>query len=191
MAEKPFSRENLIASADRDKMFMACQNMAERAMYVMIAWGGMREGEVCHANAAWWNGHTFKIPKQQDCDCRECRRRGYWKPKSKRGARNIPIRAFYRPFLTAFFKASPAGLGITRITVWRRVKALSKRAGLNIDINAFPHAFRATLASEFVAAGVDRFFIQEFFGWASIETADSYVNVADKLNNELKDKGLL
>ena len=190
MTEKPFSREHLISPVDRDKMFMACQNMAERAMYVLIAWGGMRESEASHARATWWNGHALKVPKREECDCNDCRKRGYWKPKSKRGARTIPIRGFYRPFLTSFFKASPVGLGMGRITVWRRVKALARRAGLDPQ-GIFPHAFRATLASEFVAAFVDRFFIQEFFGWASIETADSYVNVSEKLNAELRDKGLL
>ncbi len=189
MTEKPFSRENITSPADRDKMFMACENMAERAMYVLLAWGGMRVSEVAHVNATWWNGQMIKVPKRQDCDCASCQKRGYWKPKSARGVRSIPIRGFYRPFLTSFFKASPTGLCMTRVTIWRRLLELKTRAGL--DIRVFPHSFRATLVSEFIAAGVDRFIIQEFFGWASIVTADSYVNVADKLNAELRDKGLL
>lgn len=159
-------------------------------MYILLAYAGMRVSEVAHINASWWNGQEVKVPLKQECSCRDCAERGYWEPKTRHGARTIPIKSFYRPILTTFFKASPAGIGMTRFTIRRRLSQLTKRAGLSIRV--FPHCFRATLASEFADSGLDQSFMKQFFGWRSFRSAEAYINLSTKrLNEELRKRGLI
>lgn len=198
MTEKPFSREHPVAPADRDKMFIAgCRTMKDKAVFILLAFGGMRVSEVSHVDASWWNGQEIKVPKKKPCDCSTCRERwerkpentGYWTPKTRKGVRKIPIRSFYRPFLTAFFKESPAGIGVTERTIENWLSEYAKRAGLSIKV--FPHCLRATLASEFAAAGMSQEFMIQFFGWVKFQTAASYINLDAKMTDEMTKKGLL
>lgn len=199
MTEKPFSREHIVSPEDRDRMFTGgCRSMKERALFICLAFAGMRVSEVSHANATWWTGQEIKVPQKTPCDCASCHRvwlkkpqsKGFWTPKTRHGARSIPVRAFYRPFLTQFFKASPAGFGVSERTIERWVSDIAVRAGL--DIKVFPHAFRATLASEFAGAGLDQVFMTQFFGWKSFRSAESYINISSKrLQDELQKRGLI
>lgn len=195
---KPHSREHPVAPADRDRMFVAgCPNLKDKAVFILLAFGGMRVSEVSHVRASWWNGQSIKVPMQQPCDCATCQKRwerkpksrGYWTPKTRKGARTIPIRAFYRPFLTAFFKASPAGIGVTERTIERWLSEYAERAGLSIKV--FPHCLRATLASEFSAAGLSQEFMCSFFGWVKFQTAAAYLNLDSVMSDELSKMGLL
>lgn len=185
---KPFSRENLYPEKVIDALFSACADFTDRFILTALVHCGVRVSELAHMKADWWVGNAIKIPKQQACACTDCKKLGYWKPKTKAGARVIPVRPFYRPLFDNYFKQN-TGMNIGSRAIRFRLKRIAKRAGLD-DVNVFPHAFRATLASHFAGMGVDQWVMKEFFGWSSITSADAYIQVStERIEADLKKKG--
>jgi len=86
-----------------------------------------------------------------------------------------------RKDLAVLLKVKPYGLGISRIAMYYRTKAILKRAGVKFKGTAqhtgFPHCLRATCASMLVEGGMNEFALSYFMGWADINMAKHYVQM--------------
>lgn len=75
---------------------------------------------------------------------------------------------------------SSKGKPLTRLEVWKRIKAYSKEAGIGKNIS--PHTFRHSFATHLLDRGADLRIIQELLGHASISSTDRYTHIShDKL----------
>lgn len=70
------------------------------------------------------------------------------------------------------------GKPIDRITVWKLIKALAKKASLARPIS--PHTLRHSFATHLLEGGADLRVIQEFLGHANIATTDRYTHLSHK-----------
>lgn len=76
---------------------------------------------------------------------------------------------------------SHRGKPIDRVTVWARVKAYAKMAGIGKEIS--PHTLRHSFATHLLENGADLRLIQDMLGHEDIGTTDRYTHVA---GNRLK-----
>ena len=77
---------------------------------------------------------------------------------------------------------TPAGRPLDRIAIWRFIRDLSKKAGIDPPIS--PHSLRHTFATHLLEGGADLRIIQELLGHADIGTTDRYTHVADRVMAE-------
>jgi integrase/recombinase XerD len=70
------------------------------------------------------------------------------------------------------------GRAIDRITVWARVKAYAKSAGISKSIS--PHTFRHSFATHLLDHGADLRLIQEMLGHEDIGTTDRYTHITGR-----------
>jgi len=72
-----------------------------------LLYAGLRVSELCHMRRDWLNfeENTLTVPMRQFCQCWECRkhRDGTWRPKTKKGAREIILHPALLPVLQEFF----------------------------------------------------------------------------------------
>lgn len=185
MAKRGDSANYALEISDVKAVMLACETQRDRVIVGGPMFLSFRVSELAHMNASWLTvDGNIKIPPYQQCDCLECQkeRGGEWKPKSKAGARTLPISRPIKADLLNFLRANPKGLRMTRQAIWQRTKYLLKKAKVKIkglaEDTAYPHALRATCASMLAAGGMDAAALTYFMGWSSIKMGDHYIKLS-------------
>lgn len=162
------------------------ENPVDRVILVATVQLGLRADEVAHLDRSWLSiqERKLRVPEFSDCHsgrhgvpCQKCARQlpaGKWSPKTAAGPRTIPYKDItgVADVLHAFFTANQY-VGISRLSVWRQVRAMADRAGLMK--RAYPHAFRATAATQFADLGLSAQDLSDVMGWADIRVARQYL----------------
>lgn len=149
------------------RLYDACKSDVEKFVVGMLVDTGMRAEELAMMNKDWirWQQGCIQIPS--------CDEKTGWKPKTKSGARVIPITdARITTLMRAWFTLND-NVGLHRTSIWRIVKKVAARAGIKRQV--YPHSLRATFASKLAGLGMSAATIQNVMGWASIITAQIYV----------------
>ncbi len=156
-------------------------DVADRFLIGAQLWCGMRAGEVVHARRDWLRDDCLVLPEFQDCRCSDCAGRGHWKPKSRAGARTIPVPGVFIADVRVFLERNPGGLSYGRCNVNQRTKGILCKAGIvrpALSRNtAFPHAVRATYLNTLVANGIDTIWLAYVAGWADLNVARHYISL--------------
>ena len=135
---------------------------------------------------------NLRIPNQQACNCAECARvrGGEWRPKTKAGARTLPIPQRMRKDLNELFKMKPYGLDVSRVGLYYRTKTILKRAKIKFrglsGGTAFPHALRSTCFNMLCAGGISAVDLCYYAGWRDISIGSHYIQVAQAKEGALK-----
>jgi len=166
---------------------------------------GLRAGEIAHCRESWidWEREMLEIPRYEPCHagedggvCGYCRKRARdavradtyedmdaalahrWEPKTENSARAVPFSHSdrVRDILETFFDRSDT-YPASRISINRRVNRAAEAAGLNTE-HVYPHALRATAATQMAVDGVSPAALQAIFGWADLSTAVKYVRAS-------------
>lgn len=187
------SAEYALTQTQVKTLLSVCRDTEEKVTIGMMVFCGLRISELTHMRADWiTQDGNLRIPNSQACNCAECARvRGNeWRPKTKAGARTLPIPQRMRKDLVELFKAKPYGLGVSRIGLYSRTKTILRRAKVKIRGSAsdipFPHALRATCASMLAAGGMSAAHLSYFMGWKSIAIGDHYIRLSTAKNGALK-----
>jgi len=175
MVKSGTSEESALNEEQTQQLWGVCKEIADKVLIGLLAFCGLRVSEACHVRRTWIKEDQIHIPPKQECHCFECRKRGYWQPKTKAGSRIIPIPAFLRRYIYEFYQQEPEGLEITRQSAWYKVRALTKRAKLPV---VFPHALRASAATLFAAKGLTGTELCYVMGWSRLEVGESYVRIS-------------
>ena len=180
--EQPASRkprhakDNAPTDEELEKMYSACENPFDRVVISLCGYCGMRESEVAHCKKAWVNfqERTVEIPISQPCECGECTklRGGMWYPKTKVGARTVPIRENGIEAIKLFFEYDDA-IKCSRQTIYNRVKEIARISGITKRVH--PHALRSAYASYWGQNGMSTPNLLYIMGWKKIETGNRYV----------------
>ena len=88
--------------------------------------------------------------------------------------RDRPALVARRPATASVF-VSRSGRSLSRVGLWRIVKAHARAAGLKADVS--PHPLRHSFATHLLAGGADLRAVQEMLGHASIATTQIYTRV--------------
>ena len=144
----------------------------DRLIFVCAAHLGMRASEIAQLKKDWldWQRQTVNIPRKD----------GDWEAKTDASARSIPFGNLQNRVskeLRRYFDYNEA-VGVTRKTVFTRVKNMAKRADLTVRV--YPHVLRATCAFQLAEAGMNAQGLRQFLGWAQLNTAQDYIRQAGK-----------
>src|SRR3972149_6297902 len=93
---KPKSLPNAMLADERAILLDNIENDEERMAVIGLFYTGMRVSEFVHMNKSWinWRTKCINVPEEMKCPCLACLpRNGTWQPKTKQGARVIPILA--------------------------------------------------------------------------------------------------
>ena len=179
------SAEYSLSQPQVQALLAACQDYEERVTIGCQLFLGLRVSELAHMRADWvTDDGDLKVPSFQTCNCAECARErgGEWRPKTKAGARTLPIPKRLRPDLSELFKVKPYGVGISRVGLYYRTKTVLKRAKIKFHglsgNTAFPHALRSTCAMMLALSGMEAIALCYFMGWKSIAVGDHYLRSA-------------
>ena len=183
MGGRGSAEEHILSDAQRQKLWAICTDITDRVIVGLLAYMGLRAGELAHFKPSWIKEETIVIPRRQDCTCMECSDRGHWKPKTKAGARTLAIPPFLKPFLFEFCHGYPNGLGLTRFGIWHRVKRLLEKAKCPVG---HCHSLRATAATTLASKGFTSVELCQYMGWSRISVAESYVRIAEAKQSTAK-----
>jgi len=184
MVKRGDSAEYALSNEDAQKLLSACTTLEEKFVIGGQIFLGLRAAELAHLNSQWVTSEgNIKVPTFMTCHCVYCERRGgEWRPKTKAGARVLPIPRQLQAVFSKFLELSPDGLGYSRIGVYFKtkrvlVRAKIRRTGLAKNV-PFPHALRATCASILARGGMDAMALCAFMGWENIAIGANYIKTA-------------
>jgi len=184
MPNKPLgqsSREDVLNPQQAASLLMVAVKLIDKVIIHTMLYGGLRVSELCHMRRDWLNfeENTLTVPMRQFCQCWQCRQRdGVWRPKTKKGAREILIHPALLPVLQEFFTINEA-FPLTRQRVWQRIKKLTVKA--QILHNIYPHCIRATCATILAHQKISAPALQYVLGWSKLTSAESYVRTDRQL----------
>lgn len=169
---------------------------------------GLRPGELAHLQEDWidWREKIIEIPSYEACTkgrkrdhCGFCEKGAkqlrdthdhisldeardlMWTPKTDMAIRGVPFGHDPRTELVIerFFEKYD-GWPLSQVAINRRVnKTVGASDELSVD-NTYPHALRATAATNFVARGLETLPLQTIMGWEDASTAKRYVSQSTK-----------
>ena len=177
------SAEFALSQEQVQKVLSACADLEQRVTIGLQLFLGLRASEACHFNSAWITEEgDVKIPPSQACNCAECARTRsrVWKPKTKAGARTLPIPERMRKDIAELLRVKPYGLDISRVGFYYRTKTILSRAGIKLKggySEAFPHALRATCFNLLIEGGISAPGLAYFAGWSNIAIASHYITL--------------
>ncbi|MFP4589564.1 MAG: tyrosine-type recombinase/integrase, partial [Candidatus Acetothermia bacterium] len=142
----------------------------DRLIFVCATHLGMRASEIAHMRKEWvdFQRGSVNVPLKD----------GEFEAKAKASARSIPYKDLQdrvETELRRYFDYNDE-VGVTRATVFRRVKNMAERTDLTRSI--YPHALRATCAFQLAEAGVNAQGLRQFMGWKELNTAQKYIEQA-------------
>lgn len=89
---------------------------------------------------------------------------------------------FIKKKTTSFLFLNPSGNKLTRILVWKLVKAYAKQVKIKNPVK--PHIFRHSFATHLLEKGADLRSVQELLGHANISTTQIYTHInSDRLKS--------
>lgn len=174
MPHKPpgHSRDDMLSREEFNDMEKVASDPLDRVILYSLAVYGLRADELANMRRDWLDFHRglIKIPESD--------RVSKWKPKSTAGARTIPALDMspdgweaIRRYMTAHEQ-----IDISRQTTYRRIVKLARSAG--IDRRVYPHALRATAATEAAYKISNPSVLCDIFGWSDLKTAQIYIKRA-------------
>jgi len=182
-----------------EKMVRAAQEPKEKLFLACTMFLGMRESEIAHMKEEWirYQANKILIPQKQACECSECRNKkdkegnsrydGFWYPKSKAGARGIPLWHPYPKEVIKSWFAIYKDVPYTRKTVYNVLVNLAERA--RVQKRVYPHALRATAATHYAEMGLSAQGLCEVMGWGDLRTDQHYIRRLGKTaERELSEK---
>jgi len=173
MPKRGRSEESALNEGQLKRLWNVCKEPTDKVLVGLCAFTGLRVGEAIHLNASWIKEGCVVIPSSMPCNCWECKG-GDWHPKTKAGARTIPLPSILKPVLMDYLRAHPEGLKMTRQTANNRVKALQEKAGLP---HIFPHALRASYATLLSIKGMNAAELCVVMGWSRISMGEHYIQL--------------
>jgi integrase len=176
-----------------------------QAQFCILVLGrlGLRRGELAHMKSSWVDNRRqmIEIPLQQDCHsgkdggiCGYCRQLAeqrvdhaddleideastwQWRAKTPAAAREVfwgfdaRVELYIQRFFDRFDQWEWSAQALNR----RVNKAAEKAPELDPE-DVYPHALRATAASELGGRGMKMQALMQHFGWAKPQTADVYL----------------
>jgi|TARA_R100000501_G_C2624814_1_gene118140 integrase/recombinase XerD len=160
-----YSKDDILLKEDIEQLIKACSKPKEKFIVITLIYTGMRIGEFCAMRKEWirWQENKIVVPQQE----------GDWQPKTKEGARDIPmVNNEVREELRSWFKDHEE-TGIGRVGAYKLLQRVAKKG--NFMKKVYPHSLRATFASMMASKGVTASSIQAIMGWKSFATAQNYV----------------
>lgn len=164
---------------------------------------GLRSGEIVHMADDWLDRSegTITIPRHQECDrgsdggiCGSCRQSAkqlvdvhgisldeaesyMWGPKTESGAREIAYDATPRTQIAVedYFDRFDEFQG-SQTAINRRVEKIAEATGALDADELYPHALRATAASNLLANGLGLMPLKVHMGWATLDTVLTYAD---------------
>ncbi|MES2457264.1 MAG: site-specific tyrosine recombinase XerD [Bacteroidota bacterium] len=79
-----------------------------------------------------------------------------------------------KPGYEDYIFLNPAGTGLSRISVFKLIKDLAVKAGIQKSIS--PHTFRHSFATHLIEGGADLIAVQEMLGHSSVITTEIYTH---------------
>ena len=174
MTKRGASEHYALSEDEMGIFWKACHDMEDKVLVGLQMFATLRVSEATHLKSNWVKENEIHVPSRMDCSCWECRDRGFWRPKSKAGARIIPISSTLLPHLLNYLHHHPDGLSFSRVAAWHRIQRVAKEAKVG---KVFNHSLRATCAT-MLAKNLEAMPLAYLMGWANISLASHYVNIA-------------
>jgi integrase len=187
MSRKPLglsSREDSLTPQEFTMLLAGAISPLDRFIIFTMVFAGLRVSELKHLRRSWVNfdEKTITVPTRQYCKCWECNyvdpkgkkkpKHGLWRPKTIKGARTVPIHPLLLPIMTEFLTSNEE-IGLTRISIWAHVKAVSRYA--HIFRSIYPHCLRATAATRLALQKISAPSLKYLMGWNSLQAAEDYI----------------
>lgn len=186
------SKDDALTPEQLNRLEAAAEGPRENAYIRLMGRWGLRATEVAHVCPAWVSTQRGHLTIPGRCTCQRCRDDDStaWTPKTSAGARSLPLHQHTETWeAVKRYLAREDDPWISRQAVWKLVKRVADRALL--DTRVYPHALRATAATNFAAMGMNPYQLQHAMGWAQTRSAEPYIRVSGReVDAFLEDKDL-